>query len=516
MDHDIDMVRIWLEARITEAFGYPSTVLVDCLMQQLVSKALYPYASAFKSLEKTGKDCFPTGTIIDCDSASIEVGSGRVLISTKQWIINIFGFFLRWMLCAVAILFPRKGTCSGMPSTLLYGVAEESLFDTEGDAHFVEYCRMGGIEPLREGRHFFVQSDTNHAPGNHPEFVYCKRPIVNILREANLGLYERVCLLVKHLWFFFVCVFSMLKHPALSLLGKELAFSKVVSILDKKDCLAAVIFTCSCYTNQPLWARSLLNTQTHMIWYAQNWKPVSFKSDGLSSDSPCLHWIRVDIHWVWTKAFATYLQTLVQQTTIKAVGPIVWRLPKFSLPPEDAIKITIFDISPFYDDIAIKFGQISNYNHPDNLFMFIRDILCLKLAIESAFNKPVSISLKNKRGYDPVYAREYFDYLNDLADQGAIRLEHYSMNIYTLISESHLVIAYPFTSPAYIAEALDVSSIYHDPTGSICRQDFSDTPLVCFTQSPSELTETAKQLLEVFSLSATNRSEKLSSDINLA
>jgi polysaccharide biosynthesis PFTS motif protein len=65
-----------------------------------------------------------------------------------------------------------------------------------------------------------------------------------------------------------------------------------------------------------------------------------------------------------------------------------------------------------------------------------------------------------------------------------------------MIVDSHLVLAYPFTSPAYVAAHLGVPAIYHDPTGAILRQDFSDLPDgLPFTSSGQALFEEAKALL---------------------
>ena len=58
------------------------------------------------------------------------------------------------------------------------------------------------------------------------------------------------------------------------------------------------------------------------------------------------------------------------------------------------------------------------------------------------------------------------------------------MNIYSLISSSDLVIAYPFTSPLYIADQLNVPSIYYDPTNSIRNHNFSnDESLITFANN---------------------------------
>ena len=507
-DREIDNARAWLQARIFDACGYPSGVLCDRLMQRLVQISRYPYALAVSVLCKAGGNCFPVpvpGAQIDCGRASMEMGSGKITVTARQLLANQRDFFLRWAYCLSAIVFVKKaGKNDHRPAVLVSGIGEESLFIDKDDLRFVNYCRSGPIVPLRDGKRFLVQSASRHASSCPSDFNYCRSPLIELLREAQLGFSGRLRLAVSHLILFFAYVSAVFRLRQLSLLGGDFAYCSIATELDRRGLIESIVVTISSIASQPLWARNLQRANVHMAWYAQNFKPIVHSADGLESDIPTLRWMRVDTHWVWTHALARYLRSLGQDKAIEVVGPILWYLPEMSTPAKSAIEILVLDNSPFDDETALRNGEIVNYNHPDNLFSFVRDVTALKPELEKTFRLRVSFRWKTARGYRPGYDKAYFDHLEALNSRGSISLEHYSANMYSLISSSHLVIVYPFSSPAYVADFLHVPSIYYDPTNSVSRHDFGDAPsLISFANTPDKLLSAAiSALTGVFAVEA--------------
>ncbi len=500
-NREVDNCKAWFQARVFAACGYSSGVLLDRLMQYIAEKGHYPYALAVSILCKTNDYCFPPhGTKIDCVSASIEAGSGRVTLTPKQWLFNQLGFFIYWVFCLIAILTIKKNTSeNNQPAVLVLGIGEENLFKNGNDDQFVNYCRLGPIVPLRNGKRLLVQSSYKGATSDNPGFFYSKNPLIDLLRRSDLGFFGRLKLIANHLFLFFAYVLATFRLPQFSLLGKDFALSSISRELDNRGLIDSIVLTCSAYTNQPLWLRELRRSKVHMIWYAQNWRPLAYSADKVVAVLPQLRWIRVDTHWVWTHAFAEYLKELGHDQGIEVVGPILWYLPEIIVPTRDAIEIIIFDTPAFSDEVAIRCaGEITNYYRPENLYAFIQDLISLKSAIEQAFHLPVFLRLKAKRDYHPIYDRGYFDHLEKLNSIGSLTLISPSANIYSLISGSHLVISYPFSTTAYISEALNVSTIYYDPTKSVLRQDFCDSPsLVNFANCPQDLLKAAISALSV-------------------
>ncbi len=484
---EIKKVESWIKEKVFRVCGYSETVILDCLIQCIVANALPAYAKKTKIICKN--ECLPTkDTVIDFGKAMLEIGSGKIIISTKQLLLNCFDFAIHWMFCFLSILLVNRCSTDRVNAVLVYGIGEESIFIDGNDKRFLKYCDEGPVDVLQNGSHLFVESFSGFQSADTMRVTYSSKPLISLLKEVRLGFIGRALLLWKHIVLFVSYLIAVIRLPQLSLLAKEFAYSSISLALDKNEVIDSVILTCSNYTEQPIWIRGLSNARSHMLWYAQAWKPITYAHNNLESTVPNLRWIRVNTHWVWTISFANYLKELGLGDDIRTVGPILWYLPEVSTPDNGLIKITIFDVSPFSDEIALEIGQITNYHHPNNLFSFIRDLVSLKTDLENHFELPVLFCLKTKRGYKSLYDKAYFDYLSELDCKRIITLEDYSINLYSLISESNLVIAYPFTSATYIADMLNVPRIYYDPTKSIVRNDFADSKsLMRFANTPESL-----------------------------
>jgi hypothetical protein len=491
---EIENAQLWLQSSLFATCGYSSGILVDRLVQRLIELSLTPYAVAVMARCRTAADSFPVnGSRIQCGRASMELGAGTVRVSLGQLLANHLDFLLHWGFCLGAILFPAMAAASRQPAVLVFGVGMESLFANGSDERFVAYCRRGPIEPLAKAKRLLIQCSIREAVSTRTEFSYSARPLISLVRCSRLGFFARLALARKHLALFFRYAVAVTRLPVLSLLGRDFAYSAISFDLDRQGLMEAIVFTTSNYNSQPLWVRGLRNAKLHLVWYAQNFKPVTYAADPVESEIPCARWVRVDTHWVWTRAFGDYLRQLGHRGAIEVVGPIVWSLPESGTPSSSRIDIVVFDISPFSDDVALHAGgYITNYNNVDNLSAFIADVTALRPRLEAVLQMPVSLRLKTKRGYNAIYDKTYFDRLDQLNSSGVISLVEHSTNIYSLISGSHLAVVYPYSSPAYIADALHVPAIYYDPTQSIVEQNFGDAPsLVRFANCPEDLLNTA-------------------------
>jgi len=496
-EKEITKVKKWLASRVSGICDYSIDTVLERLMQYLVAASLSYYARTVYKSNQDIPDCFPIeGEMLDIGCAKIELGTGNVTLSIRQWFKEVFGFLIHWTVCLLAILFTRKSS-NNSAAVLVYGISEDAIAVNNSDIQFVNYCNNGQVEPLKTKNQLYIEFSSDNKLDDHCNFHYRKRPLLSLLRETKLGFARRTSLFVRHIILLFRFIFFIIKMPQISLLGREFAYCSITKELDRCGKLEAIILTCSSYAEQLIWVRELQNAKVHMVWYAQAWKPTVYCDDKLESYVPNIPWIRVDTHWVWTNEFAGYLQSLGLSGKYKVVGSIVWYLPKLNKSSESNIQITIFDISPFSDDVALEYGHVTNYHHPDNLFAFINDILFVKSAIEDSLNVTVKLCLKTKRGYKSAYDKDYFSYLDKLSASGKVILENYSENMYSLISGSKLVIAYPFTSPVYIADELKIPSIYYDPTNSICEQNFGGAEsLINFVSSRKVLLETILRILK--------------------
>lgn len=488
----------WLATRLRPACGYSAEVLRHRLTQRLIEIAILPFTLlAHTSLRQAG--AFPgPDTRVVCNEAVIQLGPGTVALSARQRLRHYVQFLAHWAYALSQIVLSCGGRRLSPPAVLVTDFTDEHLFVDGRDDRFVDYCRRGPLTPLRTAQRIFIVSLAGHA-SSVPGFIrYCRHPLISLLREAPLGFGARSALIVRHLTLLATFTAAVLRRPELSLVAKDFPYTCIASALDRAGLITDIITTCSVWVHQPLWMRALSRAKVHMVWYSQAPQSATYITDDVKSDAPQTRWIAVDTHWAWTHAYAEYLRRCGQDTcAVQVVGPIVWQMPIDVPRDPSTINVLVFDVPAVNDDVMLMLGEITNNFHPDNLHAFIRDIVALGPQMERAFGKPVSIRVKMKRGYTEQYAKPYFDYIEGLGAAGVVLLSKHSENIYALVGAADLVIAYPWTSPAYVAEAMGVPAIYYDPTGKVVPEFYSDSPeAVLFARGPGELRSTAVRMLE--------------------
>jgi polysaccharide biosynthesis PFTS motif protein len=492
----ISSVKNYLSKKINSSFNYSQEAILERLVQYFAFLSLPAYSKSIKKDSKPSLIDFPDSSyVINLKTASLEIETGRVLISRSKIIRQVGIFLIHWSICLLAIIFPKK-SYNNSKIVLVYGVGEESIISNNTSDKFISYCKKSKIIPLRTNNNLFIECSSYQKLTNSENYYFCKRPLLNSIRRVRISFSSRMKIFIIHILLILKYSIAAFRSPHILFISKEIAYTGIVKELDKQKKIEAFIFTCSSYLDQPLWTRELVNSKVHMIWYAQAWKPNTYKVDKLESHGPNLPWIRVDTHWVWTNKFAEYLVSLGLQSKFEVVGSILWYLPILKKKTKSHFHISIFDISPFSDEVALEYGQITNYNNPNNLFAFLDNTIEVINNIGKELSVPIEISLKQKRSFKSIYSKEYYSHVEQLSNKGIIELVNPSANIYEMISSSHVVIAYPFTSPVYVANELNVPSIFYDPTDSICNHNFSDlNSLIDFVSTKKLLHESILSLL---------------------
>jgi hypothetical protein len=487
---EAELLAARLGRRFTDLGPVAASKLVDRMVQMVLDIGRLPYARLALT------DQLGPGAVIDLGCCDLVTGSGRLVLTVRQWLRGVAQYLVHWAYCLFGLLLVRTDADQRQGVVLVTGVSTDAIFQDGKDHAFAAYCRSCPVVPLREGRHLYVQTTAQAPASSDSRISYVRRPLIELMRRGRLGWMARMRAIVSHACGLPEFLWCAMRVPEFALLGRDIAYVRGAAALDDGKLLEAVVTTCSSITEQPLWGRGLVHAKVHMVWYAQNWKPVVFKADPVESDIPLLHWIRVDSHWVWTRKFADYLHKLVGPATMHAAGPLVWQCPGSVKPESNEFQIVVFDVSPYSNEVALSYCESPNYNNPDNLRKFIEDIVSLRPSWEAVAGRPVVLRVKTKRGYQSAYDRGYFEFLDELDSEGTIKLEHHAENIYDMISGSQVAIAYPFTSPPYLADAVQVPSVYYDPTGEILKQNFSDTPtLIEFATGKHQLHAKVLELL---------------------
>lgn len=501
VDREVNLVHAGFSWLPRELFGFSSTAVAHRLAQAVLFDLLPCYAACIRKFSGDLAQYPTRGSVVGNRQISVITGTGRVRVSAVAWFRNQLRFFFHWSAVLAAILTHKsKNDSAPIGSVILLAAGEDAYFRGDDDTAFATFCREGPIFPLREAECIYAEVSRSGLRSLGSNIRYSKRPLLLLARSASLRWRRRISILLRHARIFLAYYIHSIRHPILSVLCRDLPYVELVRGLSRAGVLRAVVTTCSSFNVQPLWMRECVDAPSHMIWYAQNWRPITYLSDRYPALHPNLRWIWVDMHWVWTRAFAEYLKQLVHHGDIEAVGPLIWTLPNEVGRERNAahgLSIALFDVPAFSDAVALRNGELTNYFRAENLRAFVDGVLRVAAILSAECGRRVTIRLKMKRGYSADYDRGYYEYINELSKRRQIVLESYSESLYSLIAASDLVIAYPFTSPAYVAESLKVPFVYFDPTKSIQPHDFCDMSpeQVRFVAGEEQLLKVTRRIL---------------------
>jgi polysaccharide biosynthesis PFTS motif protein len=228
----------------------------------------------------------------------------------------------------------------------------------------------------------------------------------------------------------------------------------------------------------------------HMVWYSQNFIPKVYSGERERSSLPSARHMRIDVHWVWTEGFKSYLRNELNQiySDIHVVGPILWYLPeRVDALGSAEIKIAVFDVTPLPDG-STGFGAMKNYYSTLTTKKFITDIVSLCEEMERKHEKRFKILLKHKRM--PISRRHdsnYLDFLEqiELTNPNFVIIDEQT-NLFGLLEQCKLSISIPYTSTCYVAADMKRHAIYYDPFSEL-EPHFESSPYVHFAAGKSEL-----------------------------
>jgi polysaccharide biosynthesis PFTS motif protein len=201
----------------------------------------------------------------------------------------------------------------------------------------------------------------------------------------------------------------------------------------------------------------IFTTRNIMIWYSTNSdliykngvKPFKIQNNYLSLD-------RIDQHLVWD-IYAKKTLAKMTNKQIFASGSLLFYPKKMQKKRvgENSYKVLVFDVTPAEGTTGEDFLNSSQ------AIETIREIVNAAHKFNSNSNKELNLFLKPKRRYSKSHSGEYIRYIAKLQRQKKIRLINYSSNLYEIINDADLVIGFPWTSPAAVANEIKVKSLYY-------------------------------------------------------
>lgn len=454
--------------------GYESAVVGRRLLQRLVDVGLQPFLrhAAYRAQLRLDPFCSRERTL-RCGGLTFNLQRGCVAVGASLWLRSLGSFVAHW----ARILWRVSWVClcgarrDRNPATLVFGVGQGDIVQRGSDERFARFCRNGPVPPLATAGRLIVQSSASIASSQPKWLCYAKHPLFALLAEWGMTPTEVLRFIVEHFAILAGYLRACISWAPLSLLARDLAFHALVAHLNRAGALEATVITNSDYHLQPLWMRALSGRRfaTHMVWYSQNSFPFVYKADGVRSYLPNHRYIEVDHIWVWTPGFAHYLNKVGARGTCHVVGPILWYLPEktTSIGRTPVPRISVFDVTPMTPASAHRFGLLFNYYSVENTIAFVRDILAVRDDLEERHRCRIEVLIKHKRTPTGIHDRAYLDWIRAMSESGRIRLVPPDTNIYSMVSESIVAVTIPYSSPAYVAAALGIPSIFYDPTGTL-------------------------------------------------
>ena len=484
-----------IASRSDSVMGYSKSIIESRLLQEFSVLEMVNFKSCAGKHYKDSKN--KDNLNIGCIKSSRFIYStttGELSITNSYLIKKIMRFIIHWhsivFICVRAIL---SGSKLNKAFTLVYGVRVEDGMYSEFD----DFCKYGSVSPLRESEHLIVESFTKTDFNYNDNTDYCHNPLHALILKNKLSFSDFISFLLLHIKYAILYFKSVSKYPLIVILEDDFLYQAIAISLNKKHLIKDIIITNSNMSRQLLWMSNLPNkTHTlHMVWYSQN-APFAFtyKADNIVIDEIGYRNIRVDETWVWTKYFANHLKNLGTPGIFHDIGPILWYLPPKNVPIKNnnCINIMVFDVVPKKREILdlIGYADFYGYNSFENMSKFILDIIKVSNTLEKAVGVEFKVMLKNKRGRGEYDNLRYVDFIDNLVNKGELILLEHTENVYSIISQSDVVVGSPYTSPLYVASQIGVPSIFFDTTEKLIPV-YEEADNIMFSSGKESLLEFA-------------------------
>lgn len=468
--------------------GYPRKEVGRRLVQRIVELAVYPCVQAAAANHARGMDPIKSTTRL-LEFGGLRFANDQIFVTATTWLRNVADFCAQW-LRVLGYLAGSNHNAITKRATLLAGVGLDDVVADGSDTRFAGFCKCGPLSPLGSASHLVVEY-ARRLTSTKPEWIsYVRQPMLALLRANPPRGRDLLRFLGRHIATAASYFRYSLSHPLTCLLARDMAYHAVATDLNRRGALEAIVITNSHFHVQPLWMRALPERQfkVHMLWCSQNTIPFVFKSEGVRSHVPQYRHMMVDEHWVWTTGYANHLLTLGITAEIHVVGPILWHLPEVQPTTVQTPSITIFDVTPVKETFAHQIGLPRNYYSTSNMIAFLEQATLACERVAARIDHPVSVFLKHKRRHGDIHDPRYIAFVDSLVAAGKIQLLSPQTNLYSLISRSFAIVVTPFSSPAYVANSLEVPAIYFDTTDSI-EPTHDPAPFVSFSSDANELAE---------------------------
>jgi len=177
------------------------------------------------------------------------------------------------------------------------------------------------------------------------------------------------------------------------------------------------------------------------------------------------------INWpkylVWNETHAEFIRNLITYPSdVEVVGPIGYEDNSMALPKINKLSVLAFAIDPLKYSFTIPSLATPQWYSLDYKVRvdFYKDIqeICSELGVDLFF--------KRKRNSHLVH-EGYWDFIKAFVKNDNVVEIDPGISAFRLCKQFDVVLSFPFTSTAVIADYYGKESIYYDPTGKIEKND---------------------------------------------
>ena len=346
---------------------------------------------------------------------------------------------------------------SRIPSTVVFSLTSEQVFKNSNINNLLSFLREERFQDHFRGNNPLIEVRSIKSLKPHKQMITIDAPLFLLIK----------CVKKSHYGSFLMNVFksvSLLKDQ--ELLGlkemKKLIFDLAVfKILNHRSYPEFdLVTTNSSLKKLPPAFECPLKGRRVMVWYSTNSKPLNFRGN-----QQILGWDvgvvqkGVDSHLVWTKHDVDFLEKL-GIVNVHAIGSVLFQAQIVAERSTFTYYITYFDVTPLAPSNNWIVGNQENFYSERNAMSDFEAIEKLSIDLMGAYGNKVKVRIKPKRTHSPRHSKKYIEQIVKGSLENHYELLSPSANLYEVISQSDLVIATPWTSPAGLAREMALDSVF--------------------------------------------------------
>jgi polysaccharide biosynthesis PFTS motif protein len=262
----------------------------------------------------------------------------------------------------------------------------------------------------------------------------------------------------------YVSLYVVFKEPLFSYFIRDFIEYPIIKKLNDDDLINGIFITNSHLIEQSCVYNKLPDKKFSfvMLWYSSNNAMIQFSDHHAIAEYPFYRYYVVDHSYVWNEFHKDWLLKNTQ-TKSSTLSQVLYFDKEFKENTSSIFTITVFDV-PTQNEMLRNTDSIfaySDFFRKENVYKFITDIVELKSRVPD-----IRIIVKIKKIIKTTENNEYMNFLRAYEEKGLIEIID-TKDLVSVMSQSHMAISYPYSSPSVYAANKSKPALYYDPTGTI-------------------------------------------------